>query len=168
MRGGPMKFRKKPVVIDAVRWTGDMVPVTVLVGHDLQPFGDGALCIHTLEGDHRCDLGDWIIKGVKGELYPCKPDIFAMTYEPAEPTAPGEGRRSRGTSREERIRLDRLLRELGADGMITSVAHTLVKLRRAVDLLDRVNPHLHKCPLYATVNGPCTCDVWEIMSALEE
>jgi len=42
------------------------------------------LFIGTLEGVHRADPGDWIIKGVKGELYPCKPDIFAQTYEPAE------------------------------------------------------------------------------------
>lgn len=39
--------------------------------------------IHTLEGDHRADLGDYIIRGVKGEFYPCKPDIFAMTYDKA-------------------------------------------------------------------------------------
>lgn len=51
----------------------------------LSPFiegdGTGALRIVTLEGIHRCDFGDWIIRGVKGELYPCKPDIFAATYE---------------------------------------------------------------------------------------
>ena len=40
--------------------------------------------IHTLEGTHRADCGDWIIKGVKGEFYPCKPDVFEATYEPAE------------------------------------------------------------------------------------
>lgn len=40
--------------------------------------------IHTLEGDHVCSEGDFIIKGVKGEFYPCKPDIFEATYEAAE------------------------------------------------------------------------------------
>lgn len=44
----------------------------------------GEIDIPTLEGTHRASLGDWIIKGVKGEFYPCKPDIFALTYEPVE------------------------------------------------------------------------------------
>lgn len=43
---------------------------------------DGTITVKTLEGDHRGDIGDYIIKGVKGELYPCKPDIFVMTYDP--------------------------------------------------------------------------------------
>jgi hypothetical protein len=46
---------------------------------------DGSLNIVTLEGVMRADPGDWIIRGVKGELYPCKPDIFAATYEPVDP-----------------------------------------------------------------------------------
>ena len=83
-----MKYRKKPVVIEAVQWSGSMEPVIDLVGHMLPTFGpegqSGSLRISTLEGDHECRLGDWIIKGVKGEFYPCKPDIFKMTYEPAE------------------------------------------------------------------------------------
>jgi len=81
-----MKFRKKPVVIEAVQWLGNMTPVIDLVGHDLPTYGrpgdSGSLRIKTLEGDHECKMGDWIIKGVKGEFYPCKPDIFALTYEP--------------------------------------------------------------------------------------
>ena len=81
------KFRKKPVVIEAVRWTGSMASIIRLVGHDLPTYGpphDGALRIETLEGDHACQLGDWIIKGVAGEFYPCKPDIFEKTYELVE------------------------------------------------------------------------------------
>jgi hypothetical protein len=79
-----MKFRKKPVVIEAVQWTGENAA-------ELNAFMGGALAlhpihtcspvIHTLEGDHLATRGDWIIKGVKGEFYPCKPDIFAATYE---------------------------------------------------------------------------------------
>lgn len=77
-------YRKKPVVIEARQWTG--------VGADemLDWIGDGAqrfgsdLSISTLEGDMMAGLGDWIIKGVKGEFYPCKPDIFEATYERAE------------------------------------------------------------------------------------
>lgn len=83
-----MKFRKKPVVIDAVQWDGNMTTVEpLLIGATTeaveQNLGDPALYIPTLEGTHKADVGDWIIKGVKGELYPCKPDIFAATYEPA-------------------------------------------------------------------------------------
>ena len=44
----------------------------------------GKMVIHTLEGDHHASVGDWIITGVNGEQYPCKPDIFAKTYEPVE------------------------------------------------------------------------------------
>lgn len=60
-----MKFRKKPVVIDAVQT-------------------DVELKIPTLEGEMTASPGDWIITGVKGERYPCKPEIFALTYEVAE------------------------------------------------------------------------------------
>ncbi len=80
------QYRKKPVVIDAVQWNGKMQDVIDCHGVQFPTYGqpfNGALRISTLEGDHACELGDWIIKGVKGEFYPCKPDIFAMTYEPA-------------------------------------------------------------------------------------
>jgi hypothetical protein len=81
------RFRKKPVVIEAVQWTGDMAAVESLVGTQLPTFGppgqSGSLRIATLEGDHECRLGDWIVKGVQGEFYPVKPDIFEETYEPA-------------------------------------------------------------------------------------
>ena len=71
-----MKYRKKPVVIDAVQWfkVGDHPMVFI---ND-----DGTHEIWTLEGNMRVTPGDWIITGVKGEHYPCKPDIFEMTYEP--------------------------------------------------------------------------------------
>lgn len=81
-----MKFRKKPVVIEAVRYTGYNKRETI-------DFTEGTartntchshLTIPTLEGNHTASVGDWIIKGVEGEFYPCKPDIFAKTYEPAE------------------------------------------------------------------------------------
>ena len=78
-----MKYRKKPVVIEATQWFrhGDHSAV-----HDPEDFGlqieKGLGFIDTLEGGHIVTPGDWIITGVKGEHYPCKPDIFAMTYEP--------------------------------------------------------------------------------------
>jgi hypothetical protein len=86
-----MKFRKKPVVIDAVVWTGDnkkeiedfcpKADFSMMSTIDCSPW---LLRIETLEGTHRAEHGDYIIRGVKGEYYPCKPDIFEMTYEPAE------------------------------------------------------------------------------------
>lgn len=91
-----MKFRKRPVVIEAMQvpYADDPLKWGYLVGFlnandvdfELLPRGDG-LEIKTLEGVMRADRDDWIIKGVKGELYPCKPDIFALTYEPEEPDA---------------------------------------------------------------------------------
>jgi hypothetical protein len=75
-----MKFRKKPVVIEAMQFwinTHDGWPQGVYKD-DISPTG---YRIDTLEGSHEVTEGDWIIIGVKGERYPCKPDIFEMTYE---------------------------------------------------------------------------------------
>lgn len=78
-------FRKKPVVIEAVQWAGDLGSAMAFIS---EPFSvddlTRALYIPTLEGEMRADLGDWIIRGVKGEFYPCKPDIFEQTYEPVD------------------------------------------------------------------------------------
>lgn len=84
-----MKFRKKPVVIEAIQLSADTLDKILFWGdqYDVCMSGggpSGALTIATLEGDMTAQPGDWIIKGVKGEFYPCKPDIFAATYEPAE------------------------------------------------------------------------------------
>jgi hypothetical protein len=75
-----MKFRKKPVVIEATQWFkhGDHFAVDESLSNN--QFG----WIDTLEGGHIVTPGDWIVTGVKGEHYPCKPDIFEMTYEVAE------------------------------------------------------------------------------------
>jgi len=80
-----MKFRKKPVVIEAVRYMGDNFnDIRQFVGKDfpLHQLGDDKLGIQTLEGVMWVSPGDWVICGVKGEFYPCKPDIFKATYEP--------------------------------------------------------------------------------------
>jgi hypothetical protein len=77
-------FRKKPVVIEAREWTGGNA-VSLMDWIGVNSLQDGStLIIRTLEGDHEASLGDMIIKGVKGEFYPCKPDIFAATYEAVE------------------------------------------------------------------------------------
>ena len=78
-----MKYRKKPVVIEAVQWKGDNLEemkkfITEPFSHNL--YFD-ALEIPTLEGEMKAIVGDYIIKGVQGEFYPCKPNIFESTYE---------------------------------------------------------------------------------------
>jgi len=83
-----MKFRKKPVVIEATQWFNDGDHPAVFVHtQGGEVWVNGLSYVETLEGKHRVDPGDWIITGVKGEHYPCKPDIFAMTYEPVEKSA---------------------------------------------------------------------------------
>jgi len=80
-------FRKKPVVIEAEQFHADQRPWPDGVRVTHRSDEEGALSpravIDTLEGPHFVSEGDWIITGVKGERYPCKPDIFEMTYEPA-------------------------------------------------------------------------------------
>jgi hypothetical protein len=87
------KFRKKPVVIEAMRATGEPDSNRAIIDWtrgsetpaymDTHPDRGSCLSINTLEGAHWVASGDWVIKGVKGEFYPCKPDIFEATYEPA-------------------------------------------------------------------------------------
>ena len=79
------RYRKKPVVVEAMRFTASSGSA-VWRWADSKPIFDSygnvyGLRIYTLEGEMKADLGDWIIKGVKGEFYPCKPDIFEATYE---------------------------------------------------------------------------------------
>jgi hypothetical protein len=92
-----MQYRKKPVVIEAFQMTearrNDNSEWPQWLHQAWNMEGEGALfidsddperqrlCIGTLEGVHAVGWGDWIIRGVKGELYPCKPDIFEATYE---------------------------------------------------------------------------------------
>lgn len=86
------KWRKLPLLIDACLW--DLTPDALTTidtwaeecGRSLNPDGDpgnGSLIIPTLEGNHEARPGDFIIRGVQGEIYPCKPDIFRATYERA-------------------------------------------------------------------------------------
>lgn len=82
-----MKFRKKPVVVEAFQFrAGEQdgrLCADQIAGNVRYP-EDGTMLIRTLEGVMTAQPGDWIIRGVKGELYPCKPDIFEATYERAE------------------------------------------------------------------------------------
>lgn len=106
------KFRKKPVIIEAMQlppeatpakahavyaWIekntlGSFEPMSRIEGREPWPASgvtidprDGRMVIATLEGGHWVDLGDWVIRGVQGEFYPCKPDIFEATYEEVTP-----------------------------------------------------------------------------------
>lgn len=107
----PMKFRKKPATIEAMQLIGNAADTHAVycwteqntlgsfdvnqLWIDPENFAwpesgvsidarDGRMVIATLEGGHWADLGDWIIRGIAGEFYPCKPDIFEQTYETAE------------------------------------------------------------------------------------
>jgi hypothetical protein len=83
------RYRKKPVEIEAWRFAGSWASAYEIINQDASMVwqsGDddqGLVFINTLEGQMRADPGDWIIRGVQGEFYPCKPDIFEATYEPA-------------------------------------------------------------------------------------
>jgi hypothetical protein len=93
------RYRKKPVVIEATCWDGTAPSATEIIdwllGYnataryaapyertDRRAWDEPSLAIDTLEGTITASPGDWIIRGVKGEFYPCKPDIFDATYEP--------------------------------------------------------------------------------------
>ena len=92
-----MRYRKKPVEVEAIHFDGSHASVLAVMRFVDAGRGTREIRIHadedpakthitipTLEGDMRATAGDWIIRGVKGELYPCKPDVFAQTYEPVE------------------------------------------------------------------------------------
>ena len=84
------RFTKKPVTIEAIQWTGKNLRevITFIDSHPdtWEAYADlvarDGLKIYTLEGEMLANVGDWIIRGVKGEYYPCKPDIFEATYSP--------------------------------------------------------------------------------------
>lgn len=85
------RFRKKPIVIEAVKWTGDNIDeiiafIGVSLSMEVEEFktevAKKGLFISTLEGQMCAKIGDWIIQGIAGEFYPCGADIFTATYEP--------------------------------------------------------------------------------------
>lgn len=92
------RFRKKPVVIEAMQWDGSRPSIDAICrwANDPLPIDEDWIIAYntfggddvsdprvgTLEGDMRIGVGDWVIKGVKGEFYPCKPDVFQQSYEP--------------------------------------------------------------------------------------
>ena len=96
----PKRYRKKPVVIEAMQWDGTAEGATPIINWILGNDGTARyhepdwqihaeppmshIAIDTIEGTMRATIGDYVIRGVQGEFYPCKPDIFEATYEPAD------------------------------------------------------------------------------------
>jgi hypothetical protein len=82
-----MKYKTKPVEIDAIQYTGDNgTEILRFMFPDIEPDAEAFdETIKTLEGEMHCSVGDYIIRGLKGEYYPCKPDIFEMKYELTHP-----------------------------------------------------------------------------------
>lgn len=80
-----MRYRKKPVVIEAIQYTGNnFEEILNAFGYLYAPEKDPNIYVPTLEGTMRCKIGDYLIRGVRGELYPCAKDIFEETYEEVE------------------------------------------------------------------------------------
>lgn len=76
------KYRKKPVTIDAIKFNGtNQNEIANFVGNSIHITPEGFVFIRTLEGSMAVSCGDYVIKGVQGEFYPCKPDIFEQTYD---------------------------------------------------------------------------------------
>lgn len=86
-----MKYKKKPVIVEAIQWTGNANSTVINDFSFIDAYKEGKLrqledklLIDTLEGTMTANVGDYIIKGVKGEFYPCKPDVFIQTYDLVE------------------------------------------------------------------------------------
>ena len=76
------RFRKKPIVVDAMQYYGASLELVLVFGQGkIRQTGQDTLDVETLEGTVQARINDWIIKGIAGEFYPCKPDIFAATYD---------------------------------------------------------------------------------------
>ena len=76
------KYRKKPIEIEAIQWNGkNLARVVMFMGKCKGSLKTNQILIDTLEGTMAANVGDYIIKGIKGEFYPCKPDVFKATYE---------------------------------------------------------------------------------------
>lgn len=80
------KYVKKPVVIEAIQFIGSNATeiMDFMNWQNVSQISQSGIVIHTLEGNHKATTGDFIIKGIQGEYYPCKPDIFYQTYERVE------------------------------------------------------------------------------------
>jgi len=134
-----MMYRKRPVVIEALQWDGSMNgmleinkhwPSLVTAGRDTSPHTQTVFMwnIKTLEGQHRVSACDYIIKGVKGEFYPCKADIFAMTYESALAVpAPTQAQHLKAASQQALTVLRGCLEHPDAGDAISALQHAIAQ-----------------------------------------
>lgn len=141
-------FQKKPVVIEAMQYTGDNTSRLLSWARDLGAeigtgFGGKYLIVTMLEGEMRANVGDWIIKGVRGEFYPCKPDIFAATHE--EVVALRTGEESSG------------VRPCSSDGM-TELQRMTMAVEVAAQEHDRLRQALIDVAIYAQDERPLNGD----------
>jgi hypothetical protein len=95
----PARYRKRPVLVEAMRWTGDNFREITDWADDVWHKEGDLLVVHTLEGSMTANRGDWIVRGIKGEFYPVRNDIFEATYEAVEretfrPLTPNTGKPS--------------------------------------------------------------------------
>lgn len=140
-------YRKKPVTIDAFKlgvdyipdWFMDAVTANEVILHGsssgFNHIADTNADIHTLEGWHHANYGDYIIRGVKGELYPCKPDIFDMTYEAVD-NPKTNADRIRAMSDEELATF--LVRFLTDTMEINKIPHVLVSGELRAEVLEQL------------------------------
>jgi hypothetical protein len=148
------EFRKKPVVIEALEFDGTVASADSIREWARKPDGmsaeagrstKGETCFHlrieTLEGTMSVSPGDWVILGVKGEFYPCKPDIFAATYEPADRRAPEPAGRGE-TCSTLLLKASRAARDADADLLEDDILR----------LMDKHWPHPDATP-YSTAAG---------------
>jgi hypothetical protein len=162
-------FRKKPVVIEARQFYLDAFrDLRSWVGPDLtiEPLS-GTHHIHTLEGPLHVSPGDWIIRGVKGEFYPCKPDIFEKTYEPADAARAGTGDAREALVEAARRVVDEYRTDLRAGKWSDTLLAAVDDLRSA--LADAENGRTVKPPEYCDVcphalflhneDGTCGCGI---------
>ena len=141
------KYRKRPVMVEAIQFTGDnREEVEKFLQGTPHVWGDQCaenfLTIVTLEGNHHVSVGDYIIKGVKGEFYPCKPDIFEMTYELVTETEGGDGEPAKkglpATEEYDRVRRADAWAGVYTDGTPVRLLPQTVSDAMRDELLDRV------------------------------
>lgn len=150
------KYRKKPVIIEAERWwkLGDVPEANItqyrvlsdaICSRCKRRFDEHGWC-ETLEGGHTVCPGDWIIKGVKGEYYPCKPDVFKATYEPVDNEKTQDVMNLLKTVYKAFSEFDEAIRQRPMDALTVRIAY--IKLDAVMqDIYEAINdPTIKKLP----------------------
>lgn len=143
-----MKFRMKPMIVEAIQFFPDKLPIEGVYKAGLTDYGEPIFVVKTLEGVMRLSTGDWLITGVVGEKYACKPDVFAMTYEPINEVRKALPPVDR-LSEQERSTVNARLR---ADGLDPEKL-----IGWPIDAPKQYNACTDACDSW---NGPCACGAW--------